>query len=471
MGGDTPFSGGSNAKLYLKISPLSLSYPLLNCFLRSITSGPYIKISLERPRSYYFTESGLPPAAGDVTFTITAKWGFHSRYSGDTACTINGGGACAGNVEGMPKMRVDKDTINNLGNISVWYDEVEGQNKRVECCPSLQATTITDHRRLTTGLLQGCTTGVTLSASGGGGTGYSGSITEATVAGDISHVLITNGGVGYTTEPQLVASSASCTCTPQIWTCSSTSRTTGGSDRTTYSHPGACAGACHNADGTQGICCIPGSVPFSDGGIPVCQPPVSLPGNVAGNLDSCIRPVRSGCQGLPVCSPLAMQGAENAIRRQYPEMIEQHRQWPHGYSYLQIRAGHDAELIGNLFLKDYTQYSPQSFYVDTLTIPLEVFSRSTSTDGTFEFTLAAPPGRDGIEIAGITLGYPVANSKDASVSAPGGPLDLTDLPGEHWKGPAPSFVDARWSGVENADMQTQPTDPYFQTKYFKGIPH
>jgi len=276
--------------------------------------------------------------------TIAAKWGFHSRYSGGTSCTIHGGGACAGNVDGMPKLRVDKDTLDDMGSVFVWYDQVDGET--VECCPSLQASSITDHRWLPTGLLAGCTTGMALSASGGGGSGYAGTITEATLAGDISHVLITNGGVGYTTEPHLVASSASCTCTPQIWTCSSTSRATGGSDGTTYAHPGACAGACHNSDGTPGLCCIPGSVPYSDGGIPVCQPPVSLPGNVAGNLDTCIRPVRSGCQGLPVCSPLARQGQENAIRRQYPEMIEQHRQWPHGYSYLQLRAGHDAELIG-----------------------------------------------------------------------------------------------------------------------------
>ena len=40
-----------------------------------------------------------------------------------------------------------------------------------------------------------------------------------------------------------------------------------------------------------------GSASGSDGGIPVCNPPTPLPGNVAGNLDSCLRPVRSGCEG------------------------------------------------------------------------------------------------------------------------------------------------------------------------------
>ena len=33
------------------------------------------------------------------------------------------------------------------------------------------------------------------------------------------------------------------------------------------------------------------------------------------------------------------------------------------YSYLQLRAGQDGEHIGNLFLKDYSQYSPHLFYV------------------------------------------------------------------------------------------------------------
>jgi hypothetical protein len=40
-----------------------------------------------------------------------------------------------------------------------------------------------------------------------------------------------------------------------------------------------------------------------------------------------------------------------------------------------MRGGHDGEEIGNLFLKDYSQYSPLSYYVDTITIPREVFQR------------------------------------------------------------------------------------------------
>jgi hypothetical protein len=217
-----------------------------------------------------------------------------------------------------------------------------------------------------------------------------------------------------------------------------------------------------------GICCVPGSLRGSDGGIPVCNPPTALPGNVAGNLDTCIRPVRSGCQGLPVCSRAAIMTMQNSIRRQYPDMIEQHRKWPHGYSYLQLRAGQEGELIGNLFLKDYTQYSSNSFYVDTLTIPRDVFARSTSADGAFEFTISTPPGRDGIEIAAITIGYPVLKEGDAALTSSGDAIDLTDIPGEHWHGPAPSFSDVRWSGKDDGDMQTQKTEPYFQKEYFKG---
>ena len=415
MGGDTPYSGGSDVAMDVKLSPVTLTYPLMACYLRSITSGPNLKIFLERPRSYYFSEAKLPAAAGDVTFTIASKWGFHSRYSGDSSCTIDSGSACAGNVDGMPKLRVDKDTIDDLGNIAVWTEVVDGQKR--ECCPNDQATSITDTLWRKTGQLAGCVTGITLSAVGGGGSGYAATVTEAS-NGEISRVTITSPGTGYTADPQLVASSEACTCTPQIWTCSSTSRDPqAGSDGTTYTSAGACAGACFNVDGTAGSCCVPGSTRGSDGGIPVCNPPQSLPGNVAGNLDTCIRPVRSGCQGLPVCSNAATSSNVNTIRRQYPEMIDQHRQWPHGFSYLQLRAGNDGEFLGNLFLKDYSQYSPHSYYIDTLVIPRAVFERSKTQDGTFEFTIDTPPGRDGLEIAGITLGYPVLKAEGASLES------------------------------------------------------
>ena len=48
--------------------------------------------------------------------------------------------------------------------------------------------------------------------------------------------------------------------------------------------------------------------------------------------------------------------------------VRAHRQENNGcrenrYSYLQLRAGQDGEHIGNLFLKDYSQYSPHLFYV------------------------------------------------------------------------------------------------------------
>jgi hypothetical protein len=62
----------------------------------------------------------------------------------------------------------------------------------------------------------------------------------------------------------------------------------------------------------------------------------------------------------------------------------------------------------------------------------------------------------------------VAPLADAQVSSSGKPVDLTDESTVHTHGPAPSYTDSRWSGVGDADMQTQSTKPYFQTTYFKG---
>jgi hypothetical protein len=50
--------------------------------------------------------------------------------------------------------------------------------------------------------------------------------------------------------------------------------------------------------------------------------------------------------------------------------------------------------------------------------------RST-TNGEFGFTISTPPGRDYIEIASITLGYPVIKESDAAVT--GNPIDLSGL--------------------------------------------
>mmetsp|Transcript_74761 Transcript_74761/g.200377 ORF Transcript_74761/g.200377 Transcript_74761/m.200377 type:complete len:104 (-) Transcript_74761:389-700(-) len=63
--------------------------------------------------------------------------------------------------------------------------------------------------------------------------------------------------------------------------------------------------SCYNADSTQGKCCQPGSTIGNEGGIPLCSPPTALAGNVAGNLNTCIKPVRTGCGGLKACSPAA----------------------------------------------------------------------------------------------------------------------------------------------------------------------
>ena len=135
---------------------------------------------------------------------------------------------------GMPKMRVDKDTIGDLGTVTVWTEEADESGVERECCPSSSASTITDSRWEATGQLAGCRVGMTLSASGGGGSGYAATIVKASLSGNISTITITNGGSGYTSDPSLVASDAACTCTAQIWTCSSTSRSSAaGTDRTT----------------------------------------------------------------------------------------------------------------------------------------------------------------------------------------------------------------------------------------------
>ena len=60
--------------------------------------------------------------------------------------------------------------------------------------------------------------------------------------------------------------------------------------------------------------------------------------------------------------------------------------------------------------------------VDTVIIPRAVFTRSTN-NGTFEFTIATPPGRDNIEIASITLGFPIVKESDAAIT--GQPVDLS----------------------------------------------
>lgn len=241
-----------------------------------------------------------------------------------------------------------------------------------ECCPSSQADVITNvvwgtgkvtlltlfRWLLTLPQLENCSMSMKLSVSGGSGSGFAADIAEITSLGSISRVTITNNGRGYTSDPSLVASDAKCRCTPKTYTCSSGnfgSALTPGTHGTTFTSADACVSSCTNVDGSHGLCCPPGSQASLDGDIPVCNPPVSLPGNVAGNLDSCIRPVRTGCGGLSVCSATATSQQENVIRRLYPELVEQHRKWPHGFNYLQVHAGYEGEALGNLFLKDYTQ--------------------------------------------------------------------------------------------------------------------
>jgi len=147
-------------------------------------------------------------------------------------------------------------------------------------------------------------------------------------------------------------------------------------------------------------------------------------------------------------------------RQEYPEMIEEHKQWPHGYNYLKLMAGEDGEHLGNVFLKDYTQYSTLSYYTDTLTIPMDRFANYVRQNGDFTFTLATPPGRGNIELRSIAISYPVLKESDANT------YDAADFPettplSSH--GPPPFFPQSvAWSGADE-DTRTPATHPRFQT--------
>mmetsp|Transcript_74760 Transcript_74760/g.200372 ORF Transcript_74760/g.200372 Transcript_74760/m.200372 type:complete len:481 (-) Transcript_74760:532-1974(-) len=450
----------------IRLSPATLTYPLLSCFVRSITKNGNLHRFLERPRSIYFSEPDFPLPAGDISLTAVVRWDRHARYSGAATCTLAGGAPCAGNVDGMPKTRVDKDTVQDLGT-TVVYTEPDG----TECCSSSMA--VTDVQLLSTGQLAGCYTGTTLTVSGGGGSGFTGVVADATVpVGEIRRVTVQTTGSGYTSDPSLVAGVATCTCTPWIFTCSSTSTLTNGR---TFSDAISCAGSCYNADSTQGKCCQPGSTIGNEGGIPLCSPPTALAGNVAGNLNTCIKPVRTGCGGLKACSPAATSQTTSRVRREYPEMIAQHRQWPHGYNYLQVRAGRDGELLGNLFLKDFTQYSTAGYYVDTIVIQRDAFIRALSrpatttsrTAGMFssppalgrlDITIQTPPGRDGIELAALVFAYAPEDIRQAGQNIDDPNFDLAVA---FDKGPAPAS-DPNLPAPDPA-MSVQATQARFQT--------
>ncbi|KAJ1485025.1 hypothetical protein T484DRAFT_1795226, partial [Baffinella frigidus] len=115
-----------------RISPLTLAYPLMHCFMKAMKKGSNFGIFLERPHAYYFKETGFPAPAGDVTLFIAASWQGHVRY-----VTRHAGAAIAdkfsydGVEDGLPVMRVDKDTVADLGTKWV-YKNKDGR----ECCPA-----------------------------------------------------------------------------------------------------------------------------------------------------------------------------------------------------------------------------------------------------------------------------------------------------------------------------------------------
>ena len=81
------------------------------------------------------------------------------------------------------------------------------------------------------------------------------------------------------------------------------------------------------------------------------------------------------------------------------------------------------------------QYSTAGYYIDSVTVPRAAFLRSLTTPpaapgaprsappplGRFDFTLATPPGREGIELAAIVVSYPVQDGRQAREPPPNPP--------------------------------------------------
>jgi hypothetical protein len=147
------FSVGSEGSA--RFSPITLAYPLMHCFQKAIKrgkpepanslsgtlltvscAGPNFGIYLERPMAYYYKEAGFPMPAGDVSFFIAASWQKHVRYVHRRigAAIENAGGvayAYDGVEDGLPAMRVDKDTVGDMGTRWV-FKNLDG----AECCPA-----------------------------------------------------------------------------------------------------------------------------------------------------------------------------------------------------------------------------------------------------------------------------------------------------------------------------------------------
>ena len=157
----------------------------------------------------------------------------------------------------------------------------------------------------------------------------------------------------------------------------------------------------------------------------------------------------------------------DVARAEYPDLIAQHRKWPHGFSYLQLRAGEDGELLANLFLKDYTQYSTSSYYTDSVTIPREKFKayvrkQPNGVIGEFPFTIQTPPGKGNIQLISLVFGYPVENAGDATA------YDVTDIETKALQsnGPSPLYpMSAAWSGVD-PENRNRATHPRFKTHHY-----
>jgi len=89
----------------------------------------------------------------------------------------------------------------------------------------------------------------------------------------------------------------------------------------------------------------------------------------------------------------------------FPEKVLEHKKWPHGHGYLQLRAGTDAAWLADLFLGDLSQYDASGYLVDSVVVP-----KDSIVNGNFNFTLWVPPGYGVIQLRSIIVGYAAAST-------------------------------------------------------------
>jgi len=78
--------------------------------------------------------------------------------------------------------------------------------------------------------------------------------------------------------------------------------------------------------------------------------------------------------------------------------------WPH-LGAIRVRVGESGEAVDWMFLKDYSQYSPDGGYFDSLGIPMHIMQQF-ALGRKVTLTLEIPPGDSTIIIHSVVLAYP-----------------------------------------------------------------